>query len=125
VQADRGGDKAVQQSVQRCGSQFARVNDRHCLWRAELVGDDRSVGKPIEFGRHMTTSVIIGDNGPAVSGHALADPITDNLVGQGGMKLEAPSCQRVERSAGTPVKRQKAAGLAGLPRRPLPSALRR
>src|SRR5260370_17492079 len=77
------------------------------------MGNDYSVGKPIEFGRHMTTSVIIGDNEPAVGGQALVGPISGNLAGQGGMKLEAPSCHRIERSAGTPVKRQKAAGLAG------------
>src|SRR5580692_7491201 len=77
------------------------------------MGDDYSLGKPIEFGRHTTTSVIIGDNEPAVRGHALVGPIGGNLAGQGGMKLEAPSCQRIEGSAGTPVKRQKAAGLAG------------
>ncbi len=61
----------------------------------------------------MTTSVIIGNNEPAVRGHALEGPISANLAGQGGMKLEAPPCHRIERSAGAPVKRQKAAGLAG------------
>jgi hypothetical protein len=77
------------------------------------MGNDNSVGKPIEFGRHRATSVIIGDNEPAVRGRALVGESAIISRGQGGRKLEAPSCQRIERSAGTPVNRQKAAGLAG------------
>jgi hypothetical protein len=89
------------------------VNNRRRLRRPESMGNDNSVGKPIEFGRHRATSVIIGDNEPAVRGRALVGESAIISRGQGGRKLEAPSCQRIEPSAGTPVNCQKAAGLAG------------
>jgi hypothetical protein len=40
-------------------------------------------------------------------------PIAHNLVGQGSVKLDAPSCQRIKRGADAPVQREEATGLAG------------
>jgi hypothetical protein len=77
------------------------------------MSDDYAVCKPIEFERRVTAMIAVGDDEPAIRCHLLIAPIVGQLAGQGSMKLEAPPCQRIERSAGAPVKRQKAAGVAG------------
>jgi hypothetical protein len=59
----------------------------------------------------MATIAVVDDE-PAVGGHPLIAPIASELVGQGSMKLEAPPCERVKRSASAPVKCQKASSLA-------------
>lgn len=94
-----------------CEGEFKWVNNRRCFRRAKSIGDKYALGKPIEFGRRVTTSVTLGDDKPAISGHALVGPITGDLMGQGGMKLEAPPRQSVKRCPSAPVERKKAASL--------------
>jgi hypothetical protein len=60
----------------------------------------------------VTTTVTFGSNKPAIGGQALVRPISGDLIGQGGMKLEASARQLIERGAGAPVERQESASLA-------------
>jgi hypothetical protein len=60
----------------------------------------------------VTTSVTLGNDETAIGGHAAIAPIARNLTGQGSVKPEAPLRQRIERSAGAPIERQKATCLA-------------
>ncbi len=60
----------------------------------------------------MPALVTFGDDQAAVGGHALITPVTVDFLGQTRVKRKASSCERIERTAHTPVERQKAAGLA-------------
>jgi hypothetical protein len=57
----------------------------------------------------VATSVTLGNDEAAIGGHAAVAPIARNLMGQGVVKSEAPSRQRIEWTAGAPVERQEAA----------------
>src|SRR5262249_40186537 len=92
--------------------EFTRVNDRRSVARAEPMSDFHTFGKPGEFGRLGTVMVAIRNDGPAIGAHVLVRPISSKLPEQGGMKLKAAACQRIERRAHTPVESQKATGLA-------------
>jgi hypothetical protein len=84
------------------------VNDRGRFRGAESGRDDDAVGEPIEFGRYVATSVTLGNDEAAIGGHAAVAPIARNLMGQGVVKSEAPSRQRIEWTAGAPVERHEA-----------------
>ena len=90
----------------------SRVNDRGRVRRAQLRPDDHAVGQPIEFGGHVSPLVTVGNDETAVRGHALIAPVAVDFPGQTCVQRKASPCERIERTARTPVERQKAAGLA-------------
>ena len=116
---DDAGDPTVAQfgtlfqgGAHHGGGEGARVNDRGRLRRAEPRLDDHAVGEPIELGRLVATGVALGNDETAIGSHAAIAPIARNLVGQGGVKREAPPRQCIKRGARAPVEGQEAARLA-------------
>jgi hypothetical protein len=90
----------------------ARVNNRGRFHRSEPRLDDYAVGEPIELGRLAATGVALGNDETAIGSHAAIAPIARNLVGQGGVKPEAPLRQCIKRGARAPVERQETSSVA-------------
>jgi hypothetical protein len=89
------------------------VNDGGGFGGAKPRGDDDAIGQPSEFGRNVTTSITLGNDETAIGGHVAIAPIARNFVGQRGVECKTSPRQRIERGAGAPIERQKAACLAG------------
>ena len=88
------------------------MNDGGRLVRADPRRNEHAVGQPTKLGLRVTAGIALGNDETAIGGHAPVAPISSNLVGQAGVKLEATSRKRIQRRASAPVERQKAASLA-------------
>ena len=90
----------------------SRVNDRRRFCRAQLRPDDHAVGKPIEFAGYVSTLVTFRNDVAAVRDQALITPVTVDFLVQTRVKRKASPRERIERTARTPVERQKASRIA-------------
>jgi hypothetical protein len=89
------------------------MNDSRRVRRAYSTRNDYAIGKPGERRGCVSARVTIANHETAVRIRSAIAPVVLYLPRKLGMQREAAARQRIERTTGAPIERQKATRFAG------------